>query len=132
MLDPSHVSNTFGPTSRQKPSINRTNQSSIILDFHSNNAQQFSFCFPPKCVNHIFTVCNEVAKVMFLQVSVCPQGVGVSASMHGGIHTPSPGADIPPEQIPPGADSPRDGHCCGRYASYWNAFLFHARFILSS
>ena len=19
---------------------------------------------------------------------------------------------------------PRDGHCCGRYASYWNAFLF--------
>ena len=20
--------------------------------------------------------------------------------------------------------APRDGHCCGRYASYWNAFLF--------
>ena len=39
--------------------------------------------------------------------------------------TPSPpGADTPPsrppwEQTPP----PRDGHCCGRYASYWNAFL---------
>ena len=27
---------------------------------------------------------------------------------------------------PPGADTPprRDGHCCGRYTSYWNAFLF--------
>ena len=23
----------------------------------------------------------------------------------------------------PGGDPP-DGHCCGRYASYWNAFLF--------
>ena len=21
--------------------------------------------------------------------------------------------------------SPRDSHCCGRYASYWNAFLFN-------
>ena len=27
----------------------------------------------------------------------------------------------PPEQKPP---PQRDGHCCGRYASYWNAFLF--------
>ena len=27
----------------------------------------------------------------------------------------------------PGVNPPiplRDGHCCGRYASYWNAFLF--------
>ena len=23
-----------------------------------------------------------------------------------------------------GAPLPRDGYCCGRYASYWNAFLF--------
>ena len=30
---------------------------------------------------------------------------------------PPPGADTPP----PGAETPpgRDGHCCGRYASYW-------------
>ena len=21
-------------------------------------------------------------------------------------------------------ETPRDGHCCGRYVSYWNAFLF--------
>ena len=26
----------------------------------------------------------------------------------------------PPDQVPP----PRYGYCCGRYASYWNAFLF--------
>ena len=63
-----------------------------------------------------------------------------------GADTPL-GADTPQEQTPPweqtppksrhppGADTPlgvdtpreqtpsRDGHCCGRYASYWNAFL---------
>ena len=22
-------------------------------------------------------------------------------------------------------ETPPDGHCCGRYASYWNAFLLH-------
>ena len=49
----------------------------------------------------VITVRNEVAKVMFLQASVCPQR-GVC-----------------------GADTRlRDGHCCRLYASYWNAFLF--------
>ena len=29
-----------------------------------------------------------------------------------------------PEGVPaPGGDTPHDGYCCGRYASYWNAFL---------
>ena len=38
-------------------------------------------------------------------------------------HTPM---QTPPGQTPPRADtpSPADGYCCGRYASYWNAFLF--------
>ena len=49
--------------------------------------------------SHIFTVRNEVAKVMFLQASVCPQGEGVSVSVHAGIPHP-PGADIPQEQTP--------------------------------
>ena len=34
-----------------------------------------------------------------------------------------PLADTPWEQIPPPPQ--RYGHCCGRYASYWNAFLLH-------
>ena len=79
--------------------------------------------------------------------SFCSQE-GVSASVHAGIHTPpgqtSPG-QTPPRQIPPWEDTPwqtpptlsacwdtplpstcwdRHGYCCGRYASYWNAFLF--------
>ena len=57
-------------------------------------------------------------------------GGGVSASVHAGI--PPPGADTPWEQAPPqGADPPpADGYCCGRYASYWNAFLFIFVFAL--
>ena len=27
-------------------------------------------------------------------------------------------------------ETPRDGYCCGRYASYWNAFLFGNSFII--
>ena len=72
------------------------------------------------------------AKVIFLQASVCPQGGGVSASVHAGIppqsrhprreqtppeQTPPreqtplpredpPRADTPPEQTPPGPDPP--------------------------
>ena len=33
---------------------------------------------------------------------------------------PEPGT-LPPDQTPPPA---ADSYCCGRYASYWNAFLF--------
>ena len=59
--------------------------------------------------------------------------------MHAGIHHPSPWADPPPlgRQPPPlpvvrhrplarppgQTHPPADGYCCGRYASYWNAFL---------
>ena len=92
--------------------------------------------------SHIFTVRNEVAKVMFLQASVCPQGGGgvcLSACWDttpprgrhpSGADTP-PGADTPLEQTPPpgadtpGADTPRRvNHCCGRYvpASFTPAF----------
>ena len=50
-----------------------------------------------------------------------------------GADTPSPGSrlPLPREQTPPGADTPppRDADCSirstsGRYASYWNAFLY--------
>ena len=65
----------------------------------------------------VFTVRHEVVKVMFLHLSVCPQGRG-SASVHAGIHPP-------PEQAPPWdhAPHPADGYGCRWYASYWNAFL---------
>ena len=152
------------------------------------------------------TVRNEIAKVIFLQASVCPQGE-VPDQVHppgsrptreqtapwvrytlleqtppwtrytppqdqvhppGTRYTPGPGtppgADTSPDQVhppgtmytprdqvhppgtrytPPGPGTlpwsrhrtsplrpwhqvhpPRYGHCCGRYASYWNAFLF--------
>ena len=53
------------------------------------------------------------------------------------VHPPGPGTPPgtrytprtrypPPGQVhPPGPGTPpADGYCCGRYASYWNAFLF--------
>ena len=45
----------------------------------------------------IFTVCNEVAKVMFLHVSVCPQGEYLGRYPPGTRYTPSPlGPGTPP------------------------------------
>ena len=58
-------------------------------------------------------------------------GGGLSQCMLG-YHPPEPGT-APPDQAPPWDQAPspgpsttprsRDGYCCGRYASYWNAFL---------
>ena len=91
----------------------------------------------------IITVRSEVAKVMFLHLSVI-LFTGGSASVHAGIpppppprgQAPPPGTRHPPDQTPPGTRLPRpdtplgqappgsrDGYCCGRYASYYNAFL---------
>ena len=73
---------------------------------------------------------NEVvAKVIFLQVSVCPQGGRVSASVHAGMPYPLR-MESPPwmEEPPPDGEPPREADSSirstsGRYASYWNAFL---------
>ena len=52
------------------------------------------------------------AKVIFSQASVCPQGGGVSASVHAGIYPPRnrqtpPGPGRPPQPgTPPRADTP--------------------------
>ena len=96
---------------------------------------------------------RSCGKVVFLQVSVIlftgggvgipaclagPQGVGIPACLagnqahtqggawevwRGGVSRPTPRGCIPActEADPP---PPADGYCCGRYASYWNAFLF--------
>ena len=58
----------------------------------------------------IFTVHNVVAERLCFHRRVCHSvhgAGGVYPSMHWGRHPPPP-----------------DGHCSGRYASYWNAFLF--------
>ena len=108
-----------------------------------------------KCVfldKHRFvTARNEVAKVMFLHVSVCPQG-GLPQCMLGynpppprSKHPkdqPSRSRNTPPEQAPPRTrptpepdphrsrlPPPTDGCYCGRYASYWNAFLLEIIFF---
>ena len=87
---------------------------------------------------------NEVvAKVMFLQVCVCPQGGGCLPQCMLGYQTPlGPGRPPSPHQAaprtrqtpqtrhtPPGPGRPpREADCSirsmsGWYASYWNAFL---------
>ena len=69
-------------------------------------------------------------KVMFLQASVILLTGGVCSwgggdLLWGGAW--SWGGLLPGGSAPGGClveTPPRDGHCCGRYASYWNAFLF--------
>ena len=59
----------------------------------------------------IVTGRNEVvAKVMFLQVCVCPQGGRVSASVHAGIpDPPRPGRQTPPRDQAGRSPPPRPG-----------------------
>ena len=79
-------------------------QQSLLFIFFYN----WGDCFP--CFHLIVIVCNSShGKVMFSHVSVCLQ--------RGEVYTPCQ-VDTPC-QIPS-----RDGYCSGRYASYWNAFLF--------
>ena len=101
----------------------------------------------------VITIRNEVAKVMFLQTSVCPQG-GVPNQVPPGPGTPpgtryiplgpgtrsGPGTPpgtryTPQDQVHPlgpgiAPSLPRYGHCCARYASYWNAFLLNDQYML--
>ena len=72
---------------------------------------------------------------MFLQLSVILFTEGVSASVHAGIPPPLE-PDTPPRADPPISRPPRQTppplhSACweiratsGRYASYWNAYLF--------
>ena len=67
-------------------------------------------------------------KVMFLHLSVSHSVHRGCVSQHAfGADTPPP-ADLPlgrnPTPLSRHTPLLPDGHCCGRYASYWNAFLF--------
>ena len=69
---------------------------------------------------------SSCGKAMFLQASVIlSMGEGGSGRHPPGRHTP--GQTHPLGRHPPWADTsppnPGDGHCSGRYASYWNALL---------
>ena len=67
---------------------------------------------------------TKFAKVMFLHVSVCPQG-GCLGPDPGEILRGLAGEGVSrprPRRGGWGSD-PEDGYCCGRYASYWNEFL---------
>ena len=64
---------------------------------------------------------------------------GGGVNLSGQTHTPqadTPRVDTPQADTPhldnPQADNspPRDGHCSGQYASYWNAFLYEEHFTL--
>ena len=106
---------------------------------------------------HTITFHNEVVKVMFLHLSVshsvhgggrctCSRGVcllwGVTCpppsryapagTPPGQVHPihPPPGRYTPLGQVhPPPPPRPADGYCCGRYASYWNAFFFYVMLL---
>ena len=63
--------------------------------------------------------CHIWGKVIVSQASVILSTGGVPAPRGvpgpGGVPAPGGGCLV---------ETSRDGYCCGRYASYWNAFLF--------
>ena len=117
---------------------------------HSHGAQKVPKCavFSRSCTRlSSATVCcftsyrpqRSCRKVILSQACVKDSihRVGVSASVHAGIHTPlgkhpppgrHPLGRHPPDRHTPGQTPlPRaDGHCSGQYSSYWNAFLLRA------
>ena len=103
------------------------------------NSRQTFISFTPKVelpttTRNIFTVRKRSCrKVMFSQA--CVKNGGVYQTPPQQTRQTLPQADNPmgrhpPGQTPPGhmPPSPRQvplGYCSGRYASYWNAFLFY-------
>ena len=64
------------------------------------------------------------------QTPPCPVHTGIHTlcSVHARIHTPQ--TDNPPMLRACWDTHPPSSHCSGRYASYWNAFLFQYKFIM--
>ena len=78
------------------------------------------FCYRPQ---------RNCGKVMFLHLSVILFTGGCLPQWHAGIHPPR--ANMFPCPVHagiytslPSACWDTHGYCCGRYTSYWNAFLF--------
>ena len=76
---------------------------SLVLFYHQDKVY-----FGP----YLITVRNEVAKVMFLQACVCPQGGSTWPGIPPGRYTPPagtpPGRYTPPDQVPPRQVPPQD------------------------
>ena len=111
------------------------------------------YCYRPQqsCEGYVFTgVCLSTGGCLVL-VGVCSWGVpGPGESAPRGVpgprrsapgRVPGPGGGLLPGGclVPGGVGIPactevdppgRGGYCCGRYATYWNAFLFRNIFIL--
>ena len=130
-----------------KESIRALYQKHVQEDIVSSTSGQLHDCATFN-TRQLITVRNEVANV--LHVSVCPRGGGLPGQVHpppkqgtplsGSRYTPQdqvhpPGTRYTPPRYTPrdqvhasgtrySPPPPRDGYCCRRYASYWNAFLF--------
>ena len=80
----------------------------MLPNNHRLAINQLNSCKNLRYSLRLITVRNEVAKVMCLQASVCPQGEGVCLSACW---------DIPREQTPPRADPPRGADPPGETAT---------------
>ena len=96
----------------------------------------------PSYFDHIFQ--KEASAILCVEVLVITArkrslGRGniftpVCHSVHRGVPPPGGGASSGGGVLPPGGclvETPRDGYCCGRYASYWNTFLFTLMILVS-
>ena len=124
----------------------------IILSIRvcSHRASALTLLNPSRSHLNFYQLQTKFVKVMFLHLSVIlftggvkprPRGVwpGVCPGPHGGVSRPTPEGRLGVPRPTPGgvqapahggcipacteADNPADGYCCGRYASYWNAYL---------
>ena len=64
---------------------------------------------------HFYRPQRSWGKVMFSQASVILSTGGVCSRGRGCLVSGGRWSLV---------ETPRDGYCCGRYTSYWNAFLF--------
>ena len=95
------------------------NSKIIMIGFRITHLQMHSWCRQVAVARFVIRK-RSCGKVMFLHLSVILSTGGGCVFPSAYWDTPLPG-QTPPGQTPP---PPADDYCCGRYASYWNAFLF--------
>ena len=95
--------------------ILKTSKSSFIYKKNKKTGQYFSESCTRKLL--FMRIADNTRHAYLPPATKLGQGyifTGVCDSVHAGAS--SRGCLV---------ETPRDGYCCGRYASYWNAFLFH-------